>query len=70
VLTRLDPVSYGVDAIRRIVLSQVGLPPATLDQLGISVFGSPLSIASDLAVLAVFATVVLALAISAFNTTE
>jgi ABC-2 type transport system permease protein len=70
VLTRLDPVSYGVDAIRRIVLSQVGMPPATLDQLGISVFGSPLSIASDLAVLSVFATIVLTLAISAFNATE
>jgi hypothetical protein len=46
------------------------MPPATLDQLGISVFGSPLSIASDLAVLAVFAAIVLTLAIAAFNVTE
>lgn len=42
-LTRLDPVTYGIDAIRRIVLSSAGVPQPVIDQLGVSLFGHPLN---------------------------
>lgn len=42
VLTRLDPVTYGIDAIRRVVLASTGVPQPVIDQLGVSLFGRPL----------------------------
>ncbi|MCX2726312.1 ABC transporter permease [Thermomicrobium sp. 4228-Ro] len=47
VLTRLDPVTYGIDAIRRIVLASTGVPQPLIDQLGVSLFGRPLDPALD-----------------------
>src|SRR5579884_3146668 len=43
VLTRLDPVSYGIDAIRRTVLDGTGVPGAALNRIGLSLFGHVLS---------------------------
>jgi ABC-2 type transport system permease protein len=67
VLTRLDPVTYGVDAIRRIVLLNGGVPDSIVDQLGVSLFGAPMSIALDLVLLAAFAGLMIALAMRAFE---
>jgi ABC-2 type transport system permease protein len=70
VLTRLNPVSYGVDAIRRIVLSQAGAPPETVEQLGMSVFGLQLNPFFDLGLVALFAALMIWLAVRAFSIQE
>ncbi len=67
VLTRIDPVSYGVDAIRRIVLSQAGVPAPVVNGLGVSLFGHPLTVAIDLAIMTSFAAVMMACAVVAFQ---
>ncbi|HLH21266.1 MAG TPA: ABC transporter permease [Chloroflexota bacterium] len=70
VLTRVDPVSYGVDAIRQVVLSQAGVPPAVLGQLGINLFGHPTNVLADLGIVAAFAAVMIVLAVRAFSVQE
>jgi ABC-2 type transport system permease protein len=70
VLTRLDPVSYGVDAIRQIVLQQAGVPPEVLGQLGINLFGYTTTVLTDLAFVGAFAAVMVALAVRAFSVQE
>jgi ABC-2 type transport system permease protein len=70
VLTRIDPVSYGVDAIRQIVLHQAGVPPAVLGQLGIDLFGHHTNVLADLAIVGVFAAIMIALAVHAFSVQE
>lgn len=67
VLTRIDPVSYGVDAIRRIILTDSGLPNDVVDQLGISVFGAPMTVEFDVLLLTAFAAIMLLLAMRAFE---
>jgi ABC-2 type transport system permease protein len=37
VLTRLDPASYGMDPLRRVMLDGAGLPAAALDQLSLTI---------------------------------
>ena len=70
VLTRIDPVSYGVDAIRQIVLQQAGASPAVLGQLGIDLFGQHTNVLADLAIVAAFAAIMIALAVHAFSVQE
>lgn len=67
VLTRIDPVSYGVDAIRRIILTDSGLRNDVVDQLGISVFGAPMTVEFDVLLLTAFAAIMLLLAMRAFE---
>lgn len=67
VLTRLDPASYGIDAIRRVVLSASGVPSKVLDSLGLTLFGHSLSVWTEEAVLAVFGAIMLSLAVYAFR---
>jgi ABC-2 type transport system permease protein len=67
VLTRINPARFGVDAIRRIILVNGGVPADVVDQLGISLFGNHLNAGLDLALLAVFAAVIIVLAMRAFE---
>ena len=67
VLTRFDPASYGIDALRRTVLSASGVPARTLDRLGLSLFGHPLSIWTEVAVLVAFGALMLSLAVYGFR---
>jgi ABC-2 type transport system permease protein len=67
VLTRLDPASYGIDAIRRVVLSAAGVPSRVLDSLGLTLFGHSLSVWTEEAVLVVFGAMMLSLAVYAFR---
>jgi ABC-2 type transport system permease protein len=55
ILTKLDPVTYGVAPLRQTVLSSQGLPTLVLNQLGVNVtiFGYTLSAAAELAIVAV-----------------
>ena len=67
VLTRFDPASYGIDALRRTVLSASGVPARVLDRLGLSLFGHPLSIWTEVAVLVAFGALMLSLAVYGFR---
>src|SRR5204862_7044671 len=44
VLTRLDPASYGIDPLRRVVLSDSNLPSAVVDRLGLTINGQVLPV--------------------------
>jgi ABC-2 type transport system permease protein len=67
VLTRINPASYGMDALRRVVLHGSGVPKAVLDRLGLTIGGQTLSLWIEAAVLAAFGAVMLALAIVGFR---
>jgi ABC-2 type transport system permease protein len=67
VLTRADPATYGIDSLRRTVLSAGGLPPAVLDRLGLSVFGRALSVWVDVALVLGFGLLMLAAAVRGFR---
>jgi ABC-2 type transport system permease protein len=69
VLTRLDPVSYGMDPIRRILLG-ASLPAGATDQLGLVVSGWTLPIAIEALVLLGFGAVMLGLAVINFRRRE
>jgi ABC-2 type transport system permease protein len=69
VLTRLDPVSYGMDPIRRVLLG-ASLPAGATDQLGLVVFGWTLPIAVEALVLLAFGAVMLSLAVINFRHRE
>jgi ABC-2 type transport system permease protein len=63
IISKLNPVTYGVDAIRQIFL---GPNPA----LGVTVFGHTMTMYEEFALVGVFATVLLGSAILAFNRQE
>ncbi len=63
VLTRLDPVAYGVDPMRRTLLGSTLAP-------GINIGGYHLGTWLDVAILAVFAAVLLTLAMRSFQSQE
>ncbi|MBX6341020.1 MAG: ABC transporter permease [Thermomicrobiaceae bacterium] len=69
-LTRIDPASYGVDAIRKVVLGAEpgGAPVAR--QVGMTLFGHALSPWVDALIVLAFAAVMIALAVRAFNAQE
>ena len=53
-LNRIDPVSYGVDPLRQAALGNLNLPPVVTNNLGlgIQIFGTRLSVAVELLVVA------------------
>jgi ABC-2 type transport system permease protein len=53
VLTRLNPVSYGMDPLRRIVLGSE-LPPAATESLGMTILGTVLPIWLEALILLAF----------------
>jgi len=67
ILTRVNPVSYGVDAIRQIVLFQAGVPADVVGQLGLTLFGHALGIAVDLALVVIFAAIMTGFVVRAFQ---
>jgi ABC-2 type transport system permease protein len=65
ILVKLNPVSYGVDAVRQAVMGvEVSAP------FGIYLFEYRMSIGLDVAVVALFGVIMLALAIHSFRTQE
>jgi ABC-2 type transport system permease protein len=60
VLTRLDPLAYGVDPIRRVVLEESGVPAVVLDRLSLTVF-------DEVGILLGFGLVMLSFAIIKFQ---
>ena len=67
VLTRLDPASYGIDPLRRVVLSGSGLPSAVIDRLGLTINGNVLPIALEAGITLAFGAVMLAIAVVNFQ---
>jgi ABC-2 type transport system permease protein len=66
VLTKLDPAAYGMDPLRRIVLS-TALPPEIVDGMGIQLFGNVLPIWAEAAILLSFGGLMLMVAIRNFR---
>jgi ABC-2 type transport system permease protein len=66
VLARLNPVTYGMDPIRRIVLGET-LPPAAVDSLGLTVFGQVLPIGLEALILLGFGAVMLGIGVMNFR---
>jgi ABC-2 type transport system permease protein len=67
-LTMLDPATYGIDPIRRVIMTGAGHSPESLPAL--VVFGHPLSMVQEIGILASFALVMLALAVRSFAHSE
>jgi ABC-2 type transport system permease protein len=70
VLTRLDPVAYGVDPLRRVVLSASGVPAPVLDRVALTLAGHTLAIPVEVAILLGAGVAMLAFAIYNFKRGE
>ena len=67
VLTRLDPASYGIDPLRRVVLSNSGLSGAVVDRLGLTINGQVLPIPLEAGIVIAFGAVMLGIAVVMFQ---
>ena len=65
ILVKINPATYGIDPIRQVILEA---PPEL--SFGITLFGHPLSIWHDIAILAAFGIVMLLLAMWSFGNQE
>ncbi len=70
VLTRLDPLTYGVDPIRRIVLDAAGVPGPALDKLSLAFGGQVVPIALEAAIVLGFGLVMMAISVFNFRKQE
>lgn len=70
VLTSLNPVTYGVHPIRRVILQAADLPSQVLPPVGLNFGAVFLSLSHDVVVLGAFGTVMILLAIQAFSVQE
>ncbi len=66
-LTRVDPLSYGVDPIRRVVLEASGVPSPVLDQLSMTLSGHVVPIAVEVGILLAFGLVLMGVAVLSFR---
>jgi ABC-2 type transport system permease protein len=69
-LTRVDPLTYGVDPIRRVVLDASGVPAPVLDQLSLTLFGHIAPIAFETGVMIVFGLLMTVVAAVGFRQQE
>jgi ABC-2 type transport system permease protein len=68
VLTRFDPVAYGIAPVRSAILGGTGLPQAAVDRLSSITIGNyVVPVVADVAVLLVFSAVMLAIAMRSFR---
>lgn len=67
VLTRIDPATYGMDPLRRVMLEGAGLPSALLDRLSLTIGDYVLPLWLEALVLLAFGLVMLAVAIRNFQ---
>ena len=72
VVTKLDPVTYAVDPLRRAVFSAQSLGPAATARFGsgLEMFGRVLPIWSELAIVGAISVIFISLSIRAFSRTE
>lgn len=69
-LTRIDPVSYGVDAIRQTVLGTSTEGQTTAKALGLTLFGHSLNPWVDILIVIAFGAIMIGLAVSSFSKQE
>jgi ABC-2 type transport system permease protein len=67
VLTRLNPASYGIDPLRRVVLSDSGLSNALVDRIGLTIGGRLLAIPLEVSIVFAFGLVMLGIAVVSFQ---
>jgi ABC-2 type transport system permease protein len=70
VLTRLDPAAYGVDPLRRVVLTSSGVPAAVIDRLSLTLSNRPVPPVAEEGLLLAFGAVLLGVAILNFQRSE
>lgn len=72
VFTRLNPLTYAVDPLRRVVFAAQHMPPAAAARFstGVTLFGYQLPITAEIGIVCVFAGVFLGLAIAGFGRPE
>src|SRR5262249_33542223 len=66
-LTRIDPLAYGVDPIRRVVLSMSGVPSPVLDKLSMTLGDQVVSVGLEVAILIAFGLALMAVAVVFFR---
>ena len=66
-LTRIDPASYGIDPLRRVVLSNSGLSSAAIDRLGLTINGHVLPIPLEAGIMFACGIVLLGVAVVMFQ---
>jgi ABC-2 type transport system permease protein len=66
-LTRVDPLSYGVDPIRRVVLGTSGVPAPVLDNLAMTLGGHVVPIWLEVAIMLGVGLVLMAIAVVNFR---
>jgi ABC-2 type transport system permease protein len=69
-LTRLDPLTYGVDPIRRIVLGATGVPAPVLDKLALTLNNQVVTIGLEAAIVLGFGLVMMGIAVFNFRMQE
>ncbi|MPZ70955.1 MAG: ABC transporter permease subunit [Actinobacteria bacterium] len=71
-LTRIDPLTYAIDPLRRVVFAAQDVPAAALERFGtgVELLGHRLSIVTDLLIVAAFALCFLLVAIRSFGRPE
>jgi ABC-2 type transport system permease protein len=67
-LTRLDPAAYGMDPLRRVVLT-TSLPKEFVDRMALSLFGSVIPVTLEAGILLAFGALMLGIAIRNFRVT-
>jgi len=67
VLTRLDPASYGIDPLRRVVLSDSGRPSALVERFALTINGQVLPIPLEAGIVLAFGAVMLTIAVVMFQ---
>ena len=66
-LTHLDPASYGIDPLRRVVLSDSGRPSRVVEQFALTINGQPLAIPLEAGIVLAFGAVMLGIAVMMFQ---
>jgi ABC-2 type transport system permease protein len=72
VITRINPLTYAVDPLRRVVFAAQHMPPAAAARFatGVSLFGYALPISAEIGIFCTFAALFLALAVAGFGRPE
>jgi ABC-2 type transport system permease protein len=66
-LTHLDPASYGIDPLRRVVLSDSGRSSRVIEQFALTINGQPLPIPLEAGIVLAFGIVMLSIAVMMFQ---
>jgi len=71
-LVKVNPVTYAIDPLRKIIFEAQGLPAFVLEMLpqaglGVTLFGHAVTLQEDIAIIALFGAVTIAVAVWMFN---